>query len=450
MQKSTGVVVEFSDGGVEAWATRERRGVTENVSPQDPWYQVSEVLRLIRSGRAQTRPELADDTRLGRNVITQRIQAAQQLGLIEPDGTGRSRGGRAAEVWRFRGAAGLVCVALIGTQRFRAVVAGLDGTVIGRTDVAWPVARGPEATCERIAEELDRLLTDAGLGRPWGVAVGLPAPVDFTTGQSVDPVAPSASAGRWPRDFDVRGWFSRRYQAPAWVDAVSNLMALGASVAPGAPQDLLFVRLGTGLGAGIVSGGRLHRGAAWIAGELNHVKVADDADRLCLCGHIGCLDAYASGWTMLRDADAAVAEGRSPYLADAASRGVLTLDALSEGARLGDVACREIVIRSAESLGAVLAGFAMWFNPAEIVIGGFRIAQDELFLLTVNRTLRLNALAATMASLRVRAGDPDQAEAIAGAVEMVTDALVSAAYLAEWGPVGSPTDALALRERPEQ
>lgn len=83
------------------------------VSPQDPWYQVAEVVRLIRSGEAQTRPELADATRLGRNVITMRIQAAQEIGLVEPSGESRSRGGRAAELWQLRGDAGYIGVALL-------------------------------------------------------------------------------------------------------------------------------------------------------------------------------------------------------------------------------------------------------------------------------------------------------------------------------------------------
>ena len=420
------------------------------VSPQDPWVQVAEVVRLIRSGEAQTRPELADATRLGRNVITLRIQSAQDLGLVEPSGDVRSRGGRAAEVWQLRGAAGYLAIGLHGPDHFRVAVADLNLNLIAEKTVPWPIiSADPVETSERMAAEIEGLLPADANGRLWGFGIGLLGPVDFTTGGNADPVTVSTLGTRWPRDFDVRGRFTKRLQAPVLVESVANLMALGAAAAPGAPDDLIAIRMQMGVGSGIVTAGRLHRGADWIAGETNHILVRADPERVCICGKTGCLDAYAGAWAVMDDARRTIAQGRNTTLAKLDSD-ELTVRAIVAAAESGDIPAAEIVLRAADALGRVLATLVTWFNPRRVVIGGNALASSPLFHNAMRRTLNSQALAASVDALEVRTGEPHLMEEVHGAFHMVREALLSPSYLAEWGPVGSPMQAAGLRERESQ
>jgi predicted NBD/HSP70 family sugar kinase len=417
-------------------------------SLQDPWTHVAEVVRLVRTGQAQTRPELADATNLGRKVITQRVQAAQELGLLRPSGDARSRGGRAAEVWEFDGSGGAVLVAFQGVDHFRVAVADLALNVIEQRPIDWAITADPAPTCERMAVELEALVADHGLA-PWGLGVGLLGPVDYATGRMIDPftVAPVSAGTRWPLDFDVRGWFAARLGLPVWIEAVSNLMALGAAAALGAPADLVAVRLNRGIGCGIVSDGRVHRGADGLAGELTHMVVRPDPERICPCGRTGCLGTFAGGWALETDARKAVAEGRSPWLAGVAE---ITAQAVVDGAQASDPACLDIVRRAAEALGFTLAGVTTWFNPRRLVIGGAPLAASPFFQQAVRRALEAQTLSASLEHLEVLTGDPDRSEEVMGAAALVVDALLSPEYLTQWGPLGSPTAAPALATRPTQ
>jgi len=406
-------------------------------SPQDPWVQVSEILRLIRSGDAQTRPELADATRLGRNVITLRIQAAAELGLIRPSGDARSRGGRAADVWEFTGHGSHVLIVIQGFTGFRVTLADLSLRVLETRRVDWTLTDNPTAMCERMAAEMDAVLASHPGTQVWGLGLGLQAPVNFVTGQSTDPVTSVAQAPRWPRDFNVRLWFVQRMGVPVWVESVSNLTAIGAAAAPGAPSDLVFVRLAKGVGSGIVSDGQVHRGADWVAGEITHITVQADPDRICMCGRVGCLDAFAGEWAVEADARRAVAEGRSPHLAGLEPARI-TVDDVVAGAEAGDVACVEIVLRAADALGRALATVVTWFNPRRVVVGGNALASSSMFTGAMRRALSSHALAASVEHLEVLVGDRDRREEITGAMVMVRDLLLSPVFLAAWGPLGSP------------
>lgn len=408
------------------------------VSPQDSWSHVSEIVRLVKTGEAPTRPEMVRATRLSRNTVTLRVQTAYDLGLIEPSGETRSLGGRAAEVWKFRGEAGHVLVGMIGTSnQFYVALADLDGALVERADHAWQIEEGPETSLQAMAVEMRRLLAAHQVERPWGIGIGMPAPINFQTGKNVDPVAPGRLVYRWPPDFDVRRWFIEEFSVPVWTDSVINLTALGASTEPSCPPDMIYVRIGTGLGAALLSGGRLHRGASWVAGELNHVTMTDDPQRLCPCGRIGCLETYASGWAMLGDGIRAAKESRSPFLAAIAKTRQLELDDINDGVLNGDSACVEIVIRTAEMLGRALATLITVFNPARVTIGGFPIAHNGLLQSVLRRTIHTHTLAASVAHLELTQGDIHK-DSLAGAVELVTNSLLSPGSLAEWGPLGSP------------
>ncbi len=415
------------------------------VSLQDPWVQLSEVVRLVRTGRAQTRPELSDALRLGRNVITQRIQTAQELGLVRPSGSVRSRGGRAADIWEFRGDSGRILLASFGSTTVSTFLTTLTGDILARAEVEWDLEENSELILGRVAGQLHTLLAADGAERAWGICIGTLAPIEFPTGRSADPVALSAGTSRALADVDVRSWFAREFDTPTWTDSIINLATLGAATAPDAPPDMVYVRIGYGLGCGLISEGRLHRGSTWIAGELNHITMSEDPQRICACGRVGCLETYSSGRAILGDGVRAVSQGDSPFLSRIAETRSIELDDISAGVQFGDQACVEIVVRAGEMLGKALATLITLFNPARLTIGGFPISRNGLLQRVVERTIRANTLAASVAALDLAFGDADQSDLVSGGVELVTNSLLAPEYLAEWGPRGTPTQTPELR-----
>lgn len=418
------------------------------VLPRDPWAQVAEVIRLIRTGEAETRPELADATRLGRNIVTLRIEAAAELGLIQPSGDLRSRGGRAAEVWELAPGSGRIAVGTICFDHLRVTLADLTLRPLGSVTIRWPSTAQPEETCERLATAIDGLLAEHG-GPLWGTGLGVLAPVDFVTGRSADPVAPAAHTPRWPREFDVRRWFVRRLGVPVWVDSLSNLMAEGIAAEQGAPRDVIAVRMEVGVGSGIVTGGRLHRGADWIAGETNHIVVQPGSTLPCVCGRLGCLDALAGSKSVEAEARRAIGQGRSTTLARL-EPGQVTLAEIVAAAEAGDFTAAELVLRAAEAVGHVLATIVTWFNPRRVVVGGNALAESPLFFGAMSRTLHATALAASVEHLELRRGSPDRLEETAGAIAMVRDRLLSPTFLPVWAPLGCPAKVSNLMTRKEQ
>lgn len=408
------------------------------VATPGPWPQVAEIVRLLRTGQAATRPRLIDLTGLGRNAVAARLRSLEGLGLVEVPG-GRSGPGRNADRWSFRASRGAVLVALIDVESFRVAVMDLAGDAIEVTDVEWHIPADPEAGCAVIAEALDQLRQRHSEHEVWALTIGMPAPVDPHTGGNADPIRSTGQRPRWSTDFDVRSWFANRFDLHVRIESVSNLFALGAATGPGAPADLISVRVSFGLGGGLVSKGRLLRGARYLAGEIPHVKVRADSDRICPCGRVGCLATYAGSRAMLSEAQRAIAQGLSHHLADISARRALTVVDLVEGAATGDPTCVEILVRAGDAVGVVTGGAVNWFNPAAVIIGGPFVPHSPAFQMAFRRALESSTLDASLQSVTIRFADLADLDGVRGGAEFAVDALLSADALSEWGPLGSPT-----------
>ena len=273
------------------------------------------VLDLVRTGQARTRPELGRRSGLGRTVITQRVQQLIDCGLLEEGALGPSSGGRAPRELRFRADAGHLLVAELGATRLKVAVTDLAGTLLEQQETAADITRGPEHTLHQVEEMFNAAVTARPAAAPpiWGIGISVPGPVEFATGRTI---APPIMPG-WD-GYPVRERLAAAFQVPVWVDNDVNLMALGelrSGLAQG-ERDVVYIKIGTGIGAGLISGGRLHRGAQGCAGDVGHVAVVDDTSIVCRCGKTGCLEALAGGAALAREATAAAVSGRSPYLAE--------------------------------------------------------------------------------------------------------------------------------------
>ena len=251
------------------------------------------VLRLVRNGDANTRTELARLAGLSRSTLAERVQTLLALELLDEVTGVESTGGRPPATLAFNRSAGVVLVADIDMTHCRTAVSDLAGTPLAEETFEFDIARPPAIGLDAIHARFGELLRSSGV-RPaqiWGVGIGVPAAVTVGGGE---PVAPGMLPG-WD-GFSIPRWFARHYDAPALVDNHVNLMALGEQWTHWRDVDhLLYVMIGPWIGCGIVSDGRVHRGAQGSAGDIGHVRVAGHDDVLCRCGNTGCLEAVAGG-----------------------------------------------------------------------------------------------------------------------------------------------------------
>lgn len=395
------------------------------------------VLAGVRTEGLRTRPQLVQQLGLGRNVVSQRVQQLLDAGLLVEGRLAPSTGGRPSRELRFRAAAGCLLVAELGATELQAGLTDMDGDLLDLHEQPLQVSAGPEATLARLEEVFDDLLA-ARPGRSplWGVGVGLPGPVEFARGR---PVAPPIMPG-WD-SYPVRDRLAARYAVPAWVDNDVNVMALGelrAGLGRG-ERDMIYVKVGTGIGAGLISDGALHRGAQGAAGDIGHVPVLDDDAVLCRCGNTGCLEAVAGGHALARDGLSAARSGRSPALAGVlAATGSVTAPDVSAAAAGGDRTSVALLTRSGRLVGRTLATLVNFYNPSLIVMGGRVSSSDDAFLHELRRTVSGRATALAVRDLRIRTSPLGDRAGLFGAAALVADQLFSQACLARWLPDASP------------
>ena len=364
------------------------------------------MLRLIRDGRARTHAELVELTGLSRSTVAQRVDALLTQELVVPAEPGASRGGRPPRTFAFNREAGVVLAADLGATHSRVAVTDLAGDVLAETREDIPIATGPESVLAWLEDALDGLLKQSERERRdvRGIGVGLPGPVEFATGR---PVAPPIMPG-WD-GYGVSERLRERYRAPVLVDNDVNIMALGEYWARWRETaHLLFVKVGTGIGCGVITDGRIHRGAQGAAGDIGHIHVPDHDDVICRCGNLGCLEAIAGGGAMaarLTEAGIAADNGRD----------------VVRHVRDGRPEAMRLVRQAGRELGEVLAASVNFFNPGVIVIGGDIAHADEHLLAGVREVVYQRAVPLGTRSLRIVRSALDDRAGVIGAAAMVIE-----------------------------
>ena len=261
--------------------------------------RAGDLFQLLRDGKARTRAELAVTTGLARSTVASRIDALIPSGLVGPAGEASSSGGRPPSRFAFNPAARVVLAVDVGATHVIVAVTDLGGNVLAERRLAQEVADGPEAVLGRVVAAGRNAARPRPAGSPatspaWGS--DCPAPLSTTPGR---PVKPPIMPG-WD-GFDVVRYVQRSLPVPVLVDNDVNIMALGERTAYWPDhENFLFIKVATGIGAGIISSGELQRGANGTAGDLGHVRVPRGDDVLCRCGNHGCLEALASGPAVAR------------------------------------------------------------------------------------------------------------------------------------------------------
>ncbi len=399
------------------------------------------VLDEVRLGRSMSRSELVARTGLGRAIVAQRIGELIERGIVAEGDVGPSTGGRPPRRLTFRADAGHVLVADLGATSIDVAVTTLDGRILGHHDEPVRIEAGPEPCLDRVEALFERLLrtSDGVPGKLWGIGIGVPGPVEFRSGR---PISPAIMPG-WD-GYPIRDRFAARYSAPVWVDNDVNVLALGewrAGVAIG-HDNVVVVKIGTGIGAGIISDGRLHRGAQGSAGDVGHIQVVDDLAIVCRCGNVGCLEALAGGEALGRAGEAAAREGRSAHLQAALEqRGTVTAEDVARAASFGDPVAVGMLQTAGRRIGSMLASVVNFFNPSLIVIGGGVANSPDQLLAAIRETIYRRSLPLASRDLLIQRSSLGGLAGVIGASAMVVDLLFARETIGRWIEAGEPSGA---------
>jgi predicted NBD/HSP70 family sugar kinase len=353
-----------------------------------------------------TRGELIERTGLARSTLSQRLEALLSSGLVQQGNGAPSTGGRPPSTLTFNAQAGVVLSADIGATHAQVAVADLAGAVRSELTFDLDIAEGPEAVLRVVERRFGDVLAAAGheAAEVRAIGVGVPGPVEFATGRPINPPIMPGWHG-----FPVAQLLGERYGVPVLVDNDVNIMALGEhrSTWPGV-QNLVYVKVGTGIGCGIVAGGDIYRGDQGTAGDIGHVQVSGYDDVLCECGNAGCLEAVASGRALARQARAQGLEAQT-------SREFMDL------VRARDLRAVRLVREGGRVLGQVLAMLVNALNPAVIVIGGDIAGADQQLFAGVRETVYKRSTPLATQRLQIVRSDLADHAGVRGAAVMAIE-----------------------------
>ncbi|UXS27038.1 ROK family transcriptional regulator [Agrobacterium tumefaciens] len=364
------------------------------------------LLSLVGSGRARSRSALTELSGLSRATVHQKLAGLIDAGLIRETEETLPSGGRPTRALDLNRDFAVVLSVDIGEQHIRVAITDLQPRILTEIAETFDILRGPAVVLNWIEEQFEALLSRIGktTGDVLGIGIGLPAPVDYANGRVV---GPSVMVG-WD-NFEIRQHLEERFGVPVYAENDVNLLALSdhrqrrTNV-----SEMVFVKVGTGIGSGIITEGRLYRGAQGAAGDIGHIQFAREPAPLCRCGKIGCVEARAAGWAIARELRK---EGIEAHTARDVTRLV----------ELGQPLAIHLVRESGRILGEVMTSLVSILNPQMIVIGGTLAIVNDHLLAGIRELVYKRSLPLATRELELVISPPDPDAGIMGAAILVVE-----------------------------
>jgi glucokinase-like ROK family protein len=362
----------------------------------------AEVMRVLRKSGQTSRAEITNVTGWSRAKASQEVNTLIQRGYLVDVGEGISKGGRKPRLLRFNSRLGFIVGIDIGATSLEIALADINGSILERVAEPADVRQPPEDLLGRCSVLILELSIAQGIhpDQILGIGVGVPGPVDFARGVLVaPPLMPD-----W-ENYPIRDFFKETFSSAfIVVDNDVNIMALGEQRSGDAANldHFLVIKIGTGIGCGIMASRKIHRGGNGCAGDIGHICV-DKQGPICRCGNRGCLEAMAAGPAIADKAMQAARDGKSELLRKMMQEkgGVLTPEDVNIACREGDEAALDIIRASGQMIGDVLAGLVNFFNPSHIFIGGGIANFGNHLLIAIKRAVLRRSLPLATTNLAI-------------------------------------------------
>lgn len=394
---------------------------------------VLDVIRRAPDG--VSRAAIAEGLKVSRATISAIVDRLIGSGIVVERGAGVSRGGRRPIVLEINPGAGRVVGVDVGATHVLAVVTDLRGQILAEATAGLDITDGPEICLRQVNEIASAALRQMGLdwGQVWSVGLGVPGPVVTARGMvSSPPIMPG-----WD-GFPIRERLETYWQRPTFVDNDADLGALGEGTfgAGRGEANLAYIKIGTGIGCGILLDGRIYHGVLGTAGEIGHFTITQDGPP-CKCGNYGCLEVMAGGRAIAQRAHLAVKAGQRTTLSELNHGQEITARDVAVAAQAGDAVSQQLLSDAGRHIGSALASLVNLLNPGLIIIGG-RVAEAGPYLLDpIREAIEQRSLRASFQATRL----------VPAALGAYTTALGAAALALEHG---FHTALYAARGRPQR
>ncbi|MBE2222275.1 MAG: ROK family transcriptional regulator [Anaerolineae bacterium] len=380
------------------------------------------ILASIRKSGPLSRAELGDLLGYSRANVTAVLNHLLALNILEERELGESQGGRRPRMYGINGSLGYVVGVDMGATSLDLALADLNGNILERVSEPCDVREEPEILLNRVAELIEEML-GARNGRSeqlLAIGIGVPGPVKFDEGVLVAPPLMPA----W-ESFPIKTFMRQQFTAAnVAIDNDVNVMAMGETCAGAGKgiDNFIFLKIGTGIGAGIICHGEIYRGQDGAAGDVGHICI-DYNGPVCHCGNVGCLEAMAAGPAIAARGLEAVQSGSSDMLAEAlaANEGIMTAKIVGDAAKAGDLAANEIVKSSGRMVGGMLAGLVNFFNPQMILIGGSVSHIGIRYLSAIRQAVLRRSTALSTRHLRIEFSPLGKDAGVIGAIWLALD-----------------------------
>jgi len=336
------------------------------------------VIRCFRDQAQLTRLEIQEATGLSRVTVSQRIQKllADKV-LIESDAVASS-GGRKASTLSLNPQGGFIGIVDFAATTYSIALANLHGEVINNTTSRINISDGPKKLLPEAIKAITELYSSVPKSKRLGIVVGVPGPVDHSHGRVVSPPIMQGWDG-----IDFIETFHKALNTPVYLENDANLIAFAEwkLIYPEA-RDLLVVKLGTGIGSGLIINRQLHRGAVGAAGDIGHVQLDALKGSQCRCGHTDCVESFSGGWALVEKLNQMGYKVKD------------TTD-IAELSRKGDVEIIRLLTEASGYIGHAIADAVNLMNPSKVVIEGRIVNASDLVLATIKEVVyqRAGALA---------------------------------------------------------
>lgn len=396
---------------------RETVNIALNRTINSPWSALSptsrEVLDAVLWARSTSRGHLLERLDYSKSKLGGTVSALLDLGLLEEEGLGASSGGRKPETLCMSRTLGVLLAIDLGASHLSMALLDPTFKILCQHREALDVRQGPMLGMTRIKAVLKVLLLQQGLtvDRVLAVGMGVPSPVDFGSGLLVNPPIMPGWEG-----FSVRDDLSATLSAPVFIDNDANVLALGELWQRRRfSENFIVVKVATGIGCGIICGGRIYRGANGAAGDVGHICV-DPLGPLCHCGNAGCVEVMAAGSALAREGQQAAERGESRLLAEAlATDEPISSHTVARASREGDPVASALIQRSGKLIGQMLASLVNFFNPSHIVLAGGLSNLEPLWLASIRQSVYRRSLTLSTRHLDINLSTLEQEGGLIGA-----------------------------------
>ncbi|MFD3905750.1 ROK family transcriptional regulator [Streptomyces sp. CB04723] len=379
------------------------------------------VVRAVRMAGSLTQAEIARSTGLSAATVSNIVRELKDGGTVEVTPT--SAGGRRARSVSLSGDAGIVIGVDFGHTHLRVAVGNLAHQVLAEESEPLDVDASSAEGFDRAEVLVKRLIEATGIGpdKVIGIGLGVPGPIDVESGTLGSTSILPGWTGINPSEE-----LSGRLGVPVYVDNDANLGALGELVwgSGRGVKDLAYIKVASGVGAGLVIDGTIYRGPGGTAGEIGHITL-DESGPVCRCGNRGCLETFTAARYVL------------PLLQPSHGPG-LRMERVVQLAREGDPGCRRVIGDVGRHIGSGVANLCNLLNPSRVVLGGSLAEAGELVLGPIRDSVSRYAIPSAARQLSVLPGALGGRAEVLGALALVLSEMGDSTLLESTVPAATP------------